>query len=235
MPTLPSLKVRLVMLVLAVSVAATAVAAGSLIDTRPVRVKAAHWAVANIGNLPDTVEELSSYPAAYRKAAFRVLTPEKRAGIWREHLRNLAQHQHLTTEQRQLINELLALVTPEMYSDTRDQAEVERRFRPLCQRISELFPVEQRRAFSLAGLREVPAEGRLTTWARSFKAFVGATYVANAATEVFHDCDCAEDTWCLDCNTWEGCVFGLVPPCSQGWGCGCLGLETCAGECKTIA
>src|SRR5262245_17478706 len=92
------------------------------------RVAAMEW-VADL-----TAEELQSaslqidaYPAVYRRAIMRELTPKDRADVWSAHVRRyLATHPELTDAQAAVLNDALELLseeafTPPVASDIREK------------------------------------------------------------------------------------------------------------------
>ena len=109
---------RVLRMVLSVSalLLATSGAALSFVDTRPSNVRAAEWARGMGTSLPRTLDALSAYPVAFRKAAFRELTPAERSQLWHEHLEVFRNTHALTKEQLGLLSRLNSVLTPEIYA-----------------------------------------------------------------------------------------------------------------------
>lgn len=220
------------------SMLAAAVVAGSamsLADTRPVGARALDWAEAGerTGTLPNTLKELEAYPMSFRKAAFRRLLPEERSAVMREHLSVFLASTPLNADQTALVQRLISIATPALYSGTSAANEDLTALKSVCPEIGRLFPESQRSVFTAIGLRHVAPEARYVAWVRKAKSVIGAPVVH--ADFAMHECDCAEDTMCPDCPANSGCSFGTVPPCSGGtFGCGCLSAWPCEGLCTRI-
>lgn len=85
--------------------------------------KAWAWLDAYHGPLPSTLEELARYPVAQRMVILTSLDPQTRSRIWREHFqRHLDQDANLTSDQRAVLEDALALFSPELFSTPGDHA-----------------------------------------------------------------------------------------------------------------
>jgi hypothetical protein len=228
-----SRQTRFAVLLVTLCLAMSAGALLALVDTRPEKVKASEWAEANRTELPDTLDEISKYPLAYRRAAFLKTTAEVRYDLWEANLQQFASGP-LTSEQRAVVFQLKNTLRPEYYREDPSIKDAKQAaLGPICKRIGEIFSVEQRRMLATLGPTEGPRESRLVGWVRGAKAFL-PTYIVNANTSpAFHDCDCADDTHCLDCPTWSYC--GFSDGCSETWGgCGCAWAFSCVSLCDGI-
>lgn len=202
------------------------------VDSRPVAVRASEWAVANRATLPSTLERMAPYPAAYRLAAFRQLSPEVRSSLVRAHFALFESRFTLTAEQRQVLNEMLQIVTPEAYVDQGNE-EARAKMKPLCQKLSGMLSKEELAAFGTLGVT-APSEPRVTHFARVLKNVV-APYVAEATTAGARQ---GQKCTCLSTSSCSGCALsgGTCTPggCSGGIFCGCGFLFSCDGLCYSF-
>jgi hypothetical protein len=211
-------------------------AALSFVDTRPANARASEWVEAMGDALPRTLDGLSAYPLAYRKAAFRELTAAERSAAWREQLDAFRGNHELSKAQDDFLNRLGAALSPDLYAavETKGSTAADTTVGPLCVEAATLFTEGQRHELGILGpVPEPPSKVRvwLTVAARSFQ-----TTVLRAGPTTFHDCDCSEDTYCPECDYLvEGCDFGSLPECSETWfGCGCGWAFWCTGFCVPI-
>lgn len=112
-----SIRTRLVVLIAAVGVAASAAGLLAMVDTRTKYAIAADWAASAGPNLPDTLDELSAYPSTHRRAAFKLVSAETRYRLWQEHLSKVAAGD-LTDAQREVVLDLKDALRPEFYVDS---------------------------------------------------------------------------------------------------------------------
>jgi hypothetical protein len=119
-PTLS--RFRLALVAWGMGLAIVAVAGLALVDTRPMHVKASEWAEHNRLTLPQHLSELATYPVSYRRAAFKLYSPELRAKMWREHLSRVVAERPLNSDQQQIVEDLIATLTPELYTRENPEA-----------------------------------------------------------------------------------------------------------------
>jgi hypothetical protein len=228
-----SMTSRLMMMLLAVCLATSVGAVLASVDTRPEKIRAAEWAEANKATLPDTVDEMRRHPIPYRRAAFKKLTPDVRYALWRDNLQRIASGP-LTPEQRAVVLELRDALRPEFYRDDPTGAPAKQAaLGPVCKRIGELFPAEQRRLLTTLGPINESRHERMIALVRKAKSLLPAYLVTAEDNDSsrFHDCECAEDTHCLDCPSGQHC--GFSDNCSESWfGCGCANAFSCTAMCE---
>ncbi|HEX6903000.1 MAG TPA: bacteriocin fulvocin C-related protein [Thermoanaerobaculia bacterium] len=110
---------------------------GSAFAQRICRSEAHEWAAANRGNLPQTYEELSVMPLAYRRAAYAALPAAAKSRIWRTQLeRVLEMETELTPAQKALLLEAVQLATPDTFAATRDRSSL--KYRQMRSRVESL-------------------------------------------------------------------------------------------------
>jgi hypothetical protein len=161
-----------------------------------------------------TYEALSVLPIPSRKAVYRALSADAKSGLWRIHLtRFLTEHPELTEEQRGVIVNAIALVTPRLFeiaeNDPNWLLETHPQVELLEKRALEVFP------------RGVAVEifTHLGTPAPSY------TMDDEGGIEVDAACECNTDSWwsCDNCAA-GGCKKTII-------GCGWLWLNKCNGRC----
>jgi hypothetical protein len=75
------------------------------------------WVDAQHGQLPSTSEDLARYPVPQRMAILASLDAQTRSRIWREHFqRHLDRDANLTSAQRAVLEDALALFSPELFA-----------------------------------------------------------------------------------------------------------------------
>ena len=154
-------------------------------------------------------DALSALEPAQRRALFSAFTNETRAGLLRlQHQMYLADHPELTAEQRSLILDVNAHLTPEMYAPLSsgavplvERAELDR----LHERAAQIFSRDEMNAifFRLGGDRTVKHRWHVTPEA---------------------NCNCASNDECGGTCISRGCTF--VPNA-----CGPDLSQACTGHC----
>ena len=198
----------------------------------PVCVSADEWVDQHRGQLPVTRKGLLSLPPAYRMRTFAPLPPVDRSRLFREHHRwFLQENPGLSDQQVNLIHELMALATSDLYrhkdgEHPGDPAAQE----GLARRVADAFSRSE--LTQLAFLR-APQEvhySSLTSLSARLKSGFSAI-LENLAQPVYAqmgggNCDChpSWSWWCDAC--WDS-----IPPCRPTRGCGLLWCERCTGVC----
>lgn len=206
----------------------------ALVDTRPVAVKAHEWAIAKGDSLPSTLEDLSQYPVEYRREAFKRLTPAQQSALVREHLAHFLRTETLTAQQREMVDDMVQIVTPEAYSEGGRSA-ARQAMKVICKRVHDSFDRRQQALLTTLGPLG-PGESRWLRVARATKGLLGAPLVhAKATTSVSAgSCDCAVETMCSGCALGGGNCGGPYPECDSSVGCGCAWIHPCDGNCTPI-
>lgn len=201
----------------------------AFVDTRPVAVKAHEWALATRDSLPSTLDELSAFPVEYRREAFKRFAPGQQSALVREHLRNFLRSETLTTQQRELVNRMIQIVSPEAYGNGNAQAR--KAMGEICTKVSPSFDRRQQALLSTLGPMRA-SESALIRMARATKAFLSLPHVNAKPTSIatFGSCDCNLGSWCScvgvgNCGGDEACAD------EGGVGCGCGWLHPCNGSC----
>ncbi len=94
------------------------VSAEEAADPRPECQQAEEWARTHMQQLPSTLDSLLQFSPDYRARIFAALPAAKKAEIWQTHLQDAAARP-LSPAQRALVNEAIALVTPDLYDSGR--------------------------------------------------------------------------------------------------------------------
>jgi hypothetical protein len=197
----------------------------AVVDAGPPSVRANAWVAAHRGNLPETLDALSGYPVAYRKAVFLALPSAKKAELWRAQLQAFSQTPGITAEQRAFIDRNIEALTPTAYNQHPKTGPLA----DLCKKIAALFPVEQRSAFSVLGPPDpvFTVSGLFVNLSERFR----QSYVVRAADRALGrqvgDCSCSAESGCSCITCWpppQGCN-------TSNWGCGCEWLYQCDGLC----
>ncbi|HUR81166.1 MAG TPA: bacteriocin fulvocin C-related protein [Thermoanaerobaculia bacterium] len=189
---------------------------------------------------PPTYDELQELAVPDRAAAVRQLPAESQASLWNEHLlRELAAHPEFSGEQRAVIQEAFALLTPQMFaverSDARWAEEVGQPLERFTERARQLFePRVARELFTQMGpavrdsARTPPRERSMWMPRKS------ASSSRRVATNEFPRCQCSIiSDWCTDssglgmiyCAQTGGCYFTST-------GCGTFFQYACNGMCR---
>ncbi len=170
-------------------------------SVRPQCERLHEWA-ARYRNTHPTLQHLATFDRARRLAVFDALSPDVRASLWREHLREFSDQPALSSSQRALVLEAASLMTPALYRSDEGARSAMRAF---WQRAEGAFasPDLRRPWLDLA-----PASVASATFARQ------------------EQCMCR---WAYECSEPTTCVWGA---CRQTIGCGVGGLDFCKGFCQ---
>lgn len=170
------------------------------------------WIQAHQGELPSTLRELDRYPMPQRMAIVAALKPEVRSRVWREHFKRLLVQggAELTGAQREVLEEAMEVMTPELFAGTADDPLVKIRLESDLPRLME---------------RAVEAFGA----PRALKTFTGVGTVPDPDPVDGVRCNCAThpgDT----CGSGRYCDDTEVCTGSRT-GCGPGGVYVCNGMC----
>lgn len=209
---------------IALLVLGSAVTSLAFVDARSDSERARDWARDNVATLP-TARALITYPLAFRREAFKVMTPEARSEAAQTFLSWYESSHKLTTEQAALVRDMRSLMTPAAYSDGFRSPETMEALKTICSRIKEAFPdPAQRDSFATFG-RQADSD---VSSVRRLAGFVQKTFGSGVAyaTPRLDPCDCSSDTWCTSCQKCDGACQN-----NGGIGCGCGFIWNCDKLC----
>lgn len=178
------------------------------------------WLVQNSDDLPASLSEFIETPPLYRRAVFKILSPDIKSRLWREHFDLWASERNCQTKaQREFLDKLADLVSNEGIfttspSDPQWREEVAN-------------PVEEirREAVRLFGLNH--AAGLLENLGGQLAAPNVVISDNRGTVSIRKTCCCSTASdWCGTNNCY--CGSG---GCSPGGGCGTLLLFECNGTC----
>lgn len=180
------------------------------------------WAEQNYRGASPSLDEIAKFDRPHRLAIFTAVSPEVRAGLWKEQLRRGANRADLTAEQRALLNEAQTLVTTASYvKPLKDQKEMSAPLRDFTTRASAAFTSpDHRRLLSDIGAA-AGAASALAPSQRSISPF------GNTAQVPWCQCNSASSGW--DCS---GAPCNGPEVCQGFWGCGMIGEYYCHGMCN---
>lgn len=179
-------------------------------------------------------QQIDAYPSVYRRAIMSALAPQDRSDAWRAHFRRyLEAHPELTTPQRAVIEDAIAIATPEALG--RADAETRTRISALFNHAREVLGTDTANTlFVTLGSEQsvradiLPLRQRIADRVRSWR-------VANASSP---DCNCNTDVdtctvwpesdW-LECSEMYSCEFDVSWPM-----CGPLWSWACNGWCRVV-
>jgi hypothetical protein len=185
-------------------------------------------------DLRAAAHQIDAYPSTYRRAIMSALTPADRSDAWRLHFRRyLEAHPELTAPQRAVIEEAIAIATPEAFSGA--GTATRERISALFNQAREQLGKETANTLfvSLGSPQSVragvlPLRQRIADRVRSWR-------VANASDP---DCNCntdidtctvwPESDW-LECSEMYSCNFDVKWPM-----CGPLWSWACNGWCRVV-
>lgn len=155
--------------------------------------------------------QLSELSKEDRKASFSLMSAEDKSSLWRVQFGlNLARHPEWTEQQRSIVLEAIATVTPQLYQTPRDNnwtRLVDEPVRLLTQKALLVFSKREGAAvFSELGLSDQPK--------------------LNHAQKKPSACECAQESdWCSSQCISSDCTVLI-------YGCGTLGIYACNGKCN---
>jgi hypothetical protein len=201
-------------------------------------VAAVEWAASlDPAELREAAANIDAYPALYRRAIMTALPPADRSAAWREFFGEyIESHPALSTEQVAVLNDAIAVATPEAFTlpmkpelKERISLTFERTQKLLgASTANELFvtlgPARLERANAL------PFTQRIADSVRSWgvvRAAASDISECNCNIEI-DTCDILPNPW-LRCSELYTCEFDLTWPM-----CGPLWSWACTGWCKII-
>jgi hypothetical protein len=173
-------------------------------------------------------DEVESYPTLYRKEILRAVSNDIRARVWTHHIKAYRNRPGLSQAVENLLDEALALITPEFFSaPTSDERA---RARQIGEELSALIGRDEAEfVLYRLGPRDgtfasaEPLGERAVNWVRRM-----VTAFASA-----EDCDCSSD-W--GCGSMSTCRTGTSCSPDSSWpACGWLWTETCDGLCGSAS
>ena len=177
---------------------------------------------------------IDRYPTQYRRAMMAALTAEERADAWRIQFdRFVDEHPTLTAEQRTLVAEAKALLSPDVFTpplSPERQADIDRVFKAT---IASLGEGAAKELFVTLGPADpgnrnaLPLHQRLADSVRSWRVASARRTGCTCNIEI-DTCDIGPDPW-LACSELYTCEFDLSWPM-----CGPLWSWACTGWCKII-
>lgn len=198
---------------------------------------------------------LSLFSKSDRGTFYKELTPEIKSELWKIQLRlYLSKHSELTDKQRQVIEDGIAFITPEVYKISQNSREWEKRVNKPAQlleeRMLDVFPREVAKelltelggsvspvALNISQINFVPGirdfdcgDTRQTTnpklLGKSIKTQPQLFRIISVSLASPERCDCSVDSdWCGEGTECHG------GGCRQRQWCGTLGLYICNGIC----
>ena len=178
--------------------------------------------------------DIDAYPAVYRRAIMRELTPDRRADVWRAQFQNyLNTHPGLTPAQADVIREAMTVVSPAALTPPVSAEIRDRISRVFNKAMVELGPQTSSELFVTLGPRvltrpsALPLTQRLADRVRSWR--VASADIPDCNCNIDIDtCDLVPDP-SLQCSEMYDCVFDLDwPMCGPFWS------WACTGWCKII-
>jgi hypothetical protein len=186
----------------------------------------AHLPAVEDGEVVSVYSMLLAIPRRERVGAFRELPSATKAAVWRHHLTKIkTEHPELSREQRGIIDDFMALLTPDLYSlpssDPHFNSLVENPLENIRRRAWAAFPRDLLVAVFLdMQPSESPAQPR-----------VAAAPGLHPNPEDISYCDCNRNH--DDCFFWNGsgsyCSLGCY--FTSSWGCGPGWVLRCDGYC----
>jgi len=190
------------------------------------------WVNGNRTRLPSTVTGLLSLPPEYRKAVFGALTPTEKSNVFREYYREmLRENPQFNSQQKEVIQEQIAFLSPELYSQAPNLSpEMRMAEDELMRKRAELLPTELRMPFLTAPGRisyvsMMSLETHAAVQLMKFQEALHSRFTANAGAP---DCDCTIDWMCFP-NYCQGDVA-----CHEASTCGPFGTSACWGVCLRL-
>ncbi|MEK6375022.1 MAG: bacteriocin fulvocin C-related protein [Acidobacteriota bacterium] len=180
---------------------------------------------------------LATMPVTDRKVVFHGLTPMAKAALWTIHLERFSAEHQLTSEQKALIGQAIALSSPAMYSvdisNPNWESLVRAPLREFEEKTRAVFPHDlAAEAFAQLGPSDVPAvaAGGLTS-AGSAPQAEGLSRGLKPVPLLPSECTCStESDWCWGFSTCG--IGGVTCYRSTDGGCGTLWRYDCNSKCS---
>ncbi|MEE8586210.1 MAG: bacteriocin fulvocin C-related protein [Acidobacteriota bacterium] len=227
-------KPRMLCLSIAAAVAWAGILA-PLIAEEPECLAAERWVETHASNLPDSLEEISSFPHLYRAKIFGELQPDVKSQLWREHLRTaLAQHPEWTPQQATLVSQAIQMLSPQLYALPEGAPEREQageRIDALWQGALRLFSSQQAEALLVRLGSPQPTYQTVSSWPVLLRSKVRQSLSVTAQQVIGINQPCKCKTWVeRPCPNLEWCLEG----CRLAW-CGPGLFDICDGICVATA
>jgi hypothetical protein len=181
----------------------------------------------SVKELDQVADQIVFYPELYRKEVLRALRPERRAEVWRDHIRTyIAERPGLSADVIPVLEAAIAILTPEALSTPTDTDRAQARL--VARQVEDLLGREEaeyllyrvgpRDEAQLASAE--PLQMRLTNYVRSL--------MVVEAQEA--DCSCNLEWGCDGYSTHCSSLLECQP--DEEWPmCGWLWQEPCDGRC----
>ena len=186
--------------------------------------------------LREAAANIDAYPSLYRRAIMGALTPADRSTAWREFLVNYrGSNTELTADQRAVIDEAIAIVSPDTFVAPVN-ADLKERIGKVFEKALTVFGKQTAtELFVTLGPKELtranalPLTQRLADKVRSWRVVSADSDPIYCNCNIDIDtCDLMPDPW-LRCSELYTCEFDLVwPMCGPFW------AWACTGWCKVI-
>lgn len=184
------------------------------------------WARSHSSQIPSSMAELMAFPPSMRNGIFTVMSPERKASIWKEQLVDFRDSAGLSRTQREFVARAIEHVSPTLYSDqTAPEYELKRAAaKEIVLAARSLFTAEQVRVFDKIGYGVRPTHSfasvrlKAADKARSWGAVL-------AGASPLPECYCSG--WYDPCYPAE-----CAGHCAVTFGCGPFGDMFCDGICE---
>jgi hypothetical protein len=198
-------------------------------------VAAVEWAASlSPDDLTAASNRIDQYPPIYRRAIMGELDPAERSSAWRlQFSRYLSTHPSLTEAQRAVVQEAIAMATPDVFAPP-VRPELREKVQDVFKRATSLLgPKDAGELFVTMGPRTgqvvnaLPLRERIANQIRSWRTVSADSADCNCNIEI-DTCDLVPDPW-LQCSELYTCNFDLNwPMCGPFWS------WACTGWCKMI-
>jgi hypothetical protein len=204
-----------------------------LVDDRLPCERAKAWVAEHAGLLPTTLDELSKFPAEYRRAIFAASPPAIKSALYREQYQRFAADRSLTLEQDRVLAEAIELASVSAYEKGTSDAILQQRLTALADKISKAFrDREDRLVFYRLG-PEASGYSR-SSWRVSLVEQLRA--VVSAST-LDPECTCNKASGSEECQISGNQCLTKPVGCQEvnPGNCGPNGNQICNGICQTPA
>ena len=202
-------------------------------------VAAAEWTASlETSELREAAANIDAYPTHYRRAIMSALSPVDRSDAWRAFFQHhIDATPTLTKDQLTVLNDAMALMTPEAFVVPVSPDLQERIGRVFAKAQAVLGKATATELFVTLGPRELaranalPLTQRIADRVRSWRVVSAAPQEENGDCNCnieMDTCDLMPNPW-LQCSEQYACEFDLTWPM-----CGPLWSWACTGWCKVI-
>lgn len=194
---------------------------------------AQRWVESHASDLPDSLDEISSYPHLYRAQIFGHLPADVKSRLWGEHLGDaLARHPEWSRQQASLVSKAIQMLSPEVYALAEGdpaRAEAGRRIDALWDEALQLFSRQEAEALLVRLGSPQPTYRAASSWPVFLRSSVRQALSAEAQVGTTQPCDCKRGA-AQPCPNLEWCLEG----CRVVW-CGPGLFDFCDGICVATA